>query len=179
MVGERLRMRRAALFAVSILLLGTALASTGVAESLDRCGRSSARNEYKFETFHVEYKFEKKLYAIGETVRVKVNVTTPAKKDPLGEGIPLPIERPFVQPVEGALVGVGLQIGRVYLPGGMLTDADGNATVQIKLESYAPRNTWADASIYASKERVADPARCAVIVDYGYAVAPRAFRTAP
>jgi len=173
-------MRKAALLTATALLLGTALASTGAAEGgLDRCGGSAGRNEYKFETFHVEYEFERKLYVVGETVSVKVNVTTPAKKDPLGEGIPLPIERPFAEPVEGALVGVGLQIGRVYLPGGALTDANGDATVQIKLESYTPRNRWVDAQIYASKERASDPADCAVIVDYGYAVAPRAFRTAP
>jgi hypothetical protein len=112
-------------------------------------------------------------------VSVKVNVTTPGKKDPLGEGIPLPVERPFVEPVEGAIVGVGLQIGRVYLPGGSVSDAEGNATIKIKLEEYAPRNTWADAGIYASKQTFSDPARCLVIVEYGYQPVARAFRTAP
>lgn len=172
-------MRRAILLITTGLLLATALTTTGAAESFDRCSDSSRRNEYRFETFHVESEFDKKLYSLGDIVSVKVNVTTPAKKDPLGEGIPLPIERPFVQPVEDAIVGVGLYIGRVYLPGGSITDADGNATVEIKLESYAPRNAWADAGIYAYKERFSDPGRCVVIVEYGYQSAPRAFRTAP
>lgn len=176
-------MRRAGVtLAVTAVLIGmtlaTSLTASAAVSSGARCG-ASARNEYKFETFHVEYKFDKKLYAVGETVMVKVNVTTPAKKDPVGEGIPLPIERPFVEPVEGVVVGVGVSIGRVYLPGGALTDADGNATVAIKLESYVPRNAWADVGIYAFKKRFEDPAGCVVIVEYGYASAPRAFRTAP
>ena len=177
-------MRRAGLtLAITAVLLGTTLATSltasAAAVSRARCGASVARNEYRFETFHVEYEIDKKLYEVGETVAVKVNVTTPAKRDPFGEGIPLPIERPLVEPVEGALVGVGIYIGRVYLPGGAFTDADGNATVAIKIENYSPRNAWADVGIYASKERFADPSRCVVIVEYGYASAPRAFRTAP
>lgn len=175
--AKGLGMRRVVLLMATAVLLATTLASPGAAERAGRCSETNRRNEYKFETFHVEYKFAKKLYAIGETVSVEVNVTRPAKKDPFGEGIPLPIERPFVEPVEGAIAGVGLQIGRVYLPGGSMTDADGNATVGIKLESYAPRNTWADAGIYVYKELVADPARCVVIIEYGYAPAPRVFRT--
>ena len=175
-------MRRAwVTLAVTLVLIGTTLATAltaSAASSRTRCG-ASARNEYRFETFHLEYEFDKKLYAVGETVTAKVNVTRPAKRDPLGEGIPLPIERPFVEPVEGALVGVGIHLGRVYLPGGALTDADGNATVAIKLESYAPRNSWADVGIYASKTAFSDPAGCVVIVEYGYASVPRAFRTAP
>lgn len=177
--SEKLGMRRAILLITTGLLLSTTLASTGAAERVDRCGESSRRNEYRFETFHVEYEIDKKLYSLGETVSVKVNVTTPAKQDPVGEGIPLPIERPLVDRVEGALVGVGIYIGRVYLSGGALTDADGNATVDIKLERYAPRNTWADVGIYASKTAFEDPAQCVVIVEYGFKSVPRAFRTAP
>lgn len=171
-------MHRAVFLLATALLVATAT-STGAAQRSDHCGESFRRNEYKFETFHVESRFEKKLYAIGEVVPVHVSVTTPAKKDPLGEGIPLPIERPIVEPVEGAVVGVGFQLGRVFLPGGSMTDAEGNATVEIKLEKYAPRNAWADASIYASRERIADPARCFVMIEYGYQLVPRAFRTAP
>ena len=177
-------MRRAgATLAVAAVLIGTILATALTASAAvfpgARCGASAARNEYRFETYHLEYEFDKKLYAIGETVTAKVNVTTPNKRDPLGEGIPLPIERPFVQPVEGALVGVGIHFGRVYLSGGAFTDAEGNATVAIKLEKYAPRNEWADVGIYASKRTFEDPAQCVVIVEYGFASVPRAFRTAP
>ena len=177
-------MRRAGVtLAITAVLIATTLATSltasAAASSSARCGASTARNAYRFEMFHLEYEFDKKLYAVGETVTVSVNVTTPAKSDPLGEGIPLPIERPLVEPVEGALVGVGLHIGRIYLTGGALTDADGNATVAVKLESYTPRNSWADVGIYASKTAFEDPARCFVIVEYGYATAPRAFRTTP
>ena len=168
--------------AITAVLLGAILATSLTASasvvSRARCGASSARNQYRFETYHVEYEIDKKLYSVGDTVSVDVNVTTPAKTDPLGEGIPLPIERPTVEPVEGALVGVGIHLGRVYLSGGALTDADGNATVDVKLESYAPRNTWADIAIYASKTAFEDPAQCVVIVEYGFLSAPRAFRTA-
>jgi hypothetical protein len=174
-------MSRFAFLLAIALVLGAGLVEPGSAASRAACERpkASARNEYRFETYHVEYEFDKKLYAVGETVTAKVNVTTPAKKDPLGEDIPLPIERPLAEPVEGALVGVGIHLGRVYLPGGAFTDADGNATVAIKLESYAPRNSWADVGIYASKTRFEDPAGCVIIVEYGYASVPRAFRTAP
>ena len=177
-------MRRAGVtLVVAAVLIGTTLATSLTASaagsSRARCGAPAARNEYRIETFHLEYEFDKKLYAIGEVVTAKVNVTTPAKRDPLGEGIPLPIERPLVEPVEGALVGVGIHFGRVYLSGGAFTDADGNATIAIKLEKYAPRNEWADVGIYASKRTFEDPAQCVVIVEYGFASVPRAFRSAP
>jgi hypothetical protein len=170
-------MRRAVIVFATLALLGTSLLAPGAATAGAACGGSARREEYKFKTFHIEYDIGKKLYAVGQTVSVDVNVTRPAKEDPLDEGIPLPIERPVTEPVEDAVVGVGFQIGRVYLPGGSMTDEEGNATVAIKIESYTPRNTWADASIYAFKTLLEIP--CYKFVEYGHALVPRAFRTAP
>src|SRR5688500_2152171 len=87
-------------------------------------------------TFNLEIGKIKPTYEIGDVDPINVTVTRPAKEDPLGNGIPM--ERPYVEPVEGAIVGVGLSIGRVFLPGAAITDANGVAKVRIKLESYAP-----------------------------------------
>ena len=127
------------------------------------------------KTFHLEVKFPKKSYRIGETVNVKVNVTRPAKEDPLGNGIPM--DRPYVEPASGVIVGVGLMIGRVFLPGAGITGDNGDTVVKIKLEDWAPADTWVDSSIYAWK--VVQETPCLTIQEFGHAVRPRVFRTEP
>lgn len=124
-------------------------------------------------TFNLEVGKTKPAYQIGDVVPIDVTVTRPAKEDPLGNGIPM--DRPFVQPVEGVIVGVGLHIGRVFLPGGAVTDANGVAKVRIKLEEWAPAGVKVDASMYAWKVVYEMP--CATVMEYGYRTMPGMLRT--
>jgi hypothetical protein len=124
-------------------------------------------------TFNLEVGEVKPTYEIGDVVPIKVTVTRPAKEDPLGNGIPM--DRPYVEPVEGVIVGVGLSIGRVFLPGAAITDADGVATVRIKLESYAPAGVKVDTSMYAW--RIVYEMPCATVMEYGYQARPALFKT--
>jgi hypothetical protein len=126
-------------------------------------------------TFDLEVAKTKPTYSIGDVVAVDVTVTRPAKEDPLGNGIPM--DRPYVEPVAGAIVGVGLYIGRVFLPGAAITGADGVAHVKIKLEDYAPAGKKVDTSIYAW--RVVQETTCATVQEYGYTTVPGQFKTAP
>ena len=124
-------------------------------------------------TFHLEVDAPKS-GKIGTTAVIKVNITRPAKEDPLGQGIPME-DRPYVEPAEGVIVGVGLHIGNVFLPGAALTDAEGNAVIKIKLERYAPRNTWVNMSVYAWK--IVQQTQCATVQEDGYKTEARVFKT--
>ena len=134
---------------------------------------SSGMESVALLTFNLELADTKKTYRIGDVVPIDVTVTRPAKEDPLGNGIPM--ERPYVEPVAGAIVGVGLYIGRVFLPGGAITDADGVARVRIKLAEYAPAGKLADASVYSWKSVYETP--CASVQEYGYRTVPGMLRT--
>ncbi|MEA2516201.1 MAG: hypothetical protein QOG16_39 [Actinomycetota bacterium] len=124
-------------------------------------------------TFNLDASKVKPVYNIGETVKIDVTVTRPAKEDPLGNGIPM--DRPYYQVEPGVIVGIGLHIGRVFLPGAAITDDNGIAHVRIKIEDYAPKNTWVDSSMYAW--RTVQETTCATIQEYGYASAPHHFKT--
>lgn len=134
---------------------------------------SSGMETVSLLTFNLEVGKTKPIYRIGETVAIDVTVTRPAKEDPLGNGIPM--ERPYFQPVAEVIVGVGLHIGRVFLPGAAITDDKGVAHVRIKIESYAPANQWADTSIYAWK--IVQSTTCATVQEYGYQSMPHMLKT--
>ncbi|HEV3473520.1 MAG TPA: hypothetical protein VG408_10030 [Actinomycetota bacterium] len=114
-----------------------------------------------------------KVAEIGTTVTIKVLVTRPAKEDPLGQGIPM--DRPFVEPAPEVIVGVGLSVGNVFLPGAAMTDEDGLAKVKITIQDYAPANKTVNMSVYAWK--VAQQTPCLTVQEDGYKVVPDAFRT--
>ena len=114
-----------------------------------------------------------KVAEIGSTVTVKVLVTRPAKEDPLGQGIPM--ERPFVEPASDVIVGVGLSIGNVFLPGAAITNQDGIAKVKIIMQDYAPADKKVDMSVYAW--RIVQQTPCFTVQEDGYKVMPDAFRT--
>lgn len=114
-----------------------------------------------------------KVAKIGTTVTVKVRVTRPAKEDPLGQGIPM--DRPFVEPASEVIVGVGLSIGNVFLPGAAITNGGGIAKVKIIMQEYAPANKFVDMSVYAWKVLQQTP--CLTVQEDGYEVVPDAFRT--
>lgn len=186
----------------SILISATLVAgafTTVVASPASACGRAvvkqevfrAMRNEQSLDagvvrasggmeqisllTFNLELGKVKSAYKIGDIVPLNVTVTRPANEDPLGNGIPM--ERPYVEPAEGVIVGAGFHIGRVFLPGAAITDANGVARIRIKLEDYAPAGAKVDASIYAWK--VLQDAPCASIQEYGYMAVPGIFRTTP
>ena len=134
---------------------------------------SGGMEQVSLLTFNLEIGKVKSAYEIGDVVPINVTVTRPAKEDPLGNGIPM--ERPYVEPVEGVIVGVGLSIGRVFLPGAAITDANGVAKVRIKIEDYAPAGVRVDSSIYAW--RVVYEMPCATVQEYGYQALPGMFKT--
>src|SRR5687767_6272200 len=97
-----------------------------------RANSSGSMEQISLLTFNLEIGEPKPVYKIGEVASIEVTVTRPAKEDPLGNGIPM--DRPYVEPAEGVIVGVGLHIGRVFLPGAAITDAQGKTVIKIKIE---------------------------------------------
>lgn len=171
--------RRMGLLAASALLAGAfVVTSAGPASA---CGRqwvfdglrAGNMETIALRTFHVEIHPKSKKYNLGEVAKIAVKVTRPAKEDPGGNGIEF--EPPFSEPAEDVVVGVGLSIGRVYLPGAAITDANGEATVRIKIESWAPAGKWAAASAYAWK--IAHQNQCLTVQEDGYTADPRFFKT--
>jgi hypothetical protein len=106
--------------------------------------------ELQARTFHVEAKWVKKSYRIGEMAKLKVNVTRPSKKDPLteGEGMDMPTESPVREPVADVTLGLALFVGDVFLNGGGITDADGNGTIRVPLPNYTDTGV-ADTRVFA------------------------------
>lgn len=171
-----MRTRKRSSLPVALASALALIASLGLA-SPARAGSAcaTAMETVSLRNYYLEIKADKKLYEVGEVVEIHVNVTRPNDEDPLGEGIPTP--RPTSEPVAEVMVGVGLMVGRVYLPGAGMTDENGDAVVRIKIESYARPNQWVDASVYAWKVVYQDP--CFTVQEEGYEMIPRMFRTAP
>lgn len=88
----------------------------------------------------------KKSYRIGDVAKVSVTVSRPAGEDPFGNGVP--VSRPASVPASDIYVGVGVNLGDVFLPGFAVTDVQGKATVKIPIKSYAPPKK-AQVSVYA------------------------------
>ena len=122
-------------------------------------------------TFHVAIKPFKKTYKRGQTVKVGVTVTRPAEEDPIGLGVG--IQRPASAPASDVNVGVGISIGRVFLPGYGRTDEKGQTTVAIKIEKYAPRAV-AHVRAFAYKQVVDTP--CLTVEEQGFRSQDNAFR---
>lgn len=162
-------------------LLAAAVVASGVLGAAPASGAASARTPahaacgnfetVQFRTYHVVMETDKKVYAIGDTATVHVKVTRPAHEDPLNNGIP--IEPPASEAAADVNVGIGLRIGRVFLPGFGITDENGEVNVRIKLASYAPAG-WATADGYAWQQ-VAQTT-CATVEENGYKQEPRLFK---
>lgn len=135
--------------------------------------RTGALETVTLRTFHLEVT-PPKAAAVGSAAVFEVVVTRPAKEDPLGQGIPIE-ERPYVEPVPDAIVGIGLMIGDVFLPGAAMTDEAGRAVVKIKIEKYAPKGTWVDMSVYAWKIVYETP--CLTVREDGFVQQSRIFKT--
>jgi len=162
--------RRTSLLAVTAILAGTlSFASAAPAQACSARGvRSGLRSGALLETvglrtYHLDVKPDKKSYRVGDVAKVHVTVTRPGEEDPLGQGIPIGSPENF--PAEGVNVGIGLRVGDVFLFGHNVTDAEGRATVKVKIASYAPPGK-ASADAYAWKTAVDTP--CARVEENGY-----------
>jgi hypothetical protein len=122
-------------------------------------------------TFHVQLGRFKKSYKVGDTVKVGVKVTRPAEEDPAGLGVSF--ERPATQPASDVNVGVGVSVGRVFLPGYGRTNAQGKTTVSVKLERYV-RPATAHVRAFAYKEVV--QTTCLTVEEQGYTDVQNAFK---
>ncbi len=123
------------------------------AASAPHCGDVNLR----VRTFHVEARWTSKTYRIGDVAKLEVKVTRPAHEDPAtDEGEPLPAPPPREEPAEGVTVGVGVMVGDVFLNGGAITDAQGEAVVKVHLHEGYVRPGKATSRLYASKKYLTD-----------------------
>jgi hypothetical protein len=100
----------------------------------------------QIRTLHIDAKATAKSFAIGRSAKVAVTITRPAGEDPLGNGVQVP--SPTFVPASDIYVGVGVNLGDVFLPAFGVTGADGKAVIDIKLKDYAVP-TKAQVSVYA------------------------------
>jgi hypothetical protein len=153
-------------------LLAGAIPVTGSAVAAAPC-LSNERMEYvTLNTLHVDLGPLKKTYRRGEVVPFKVRVSRPSENDPIGLGVSM--ERPVSEPAGDVNVGIGLSVGRVFLPGYALTNQKGKATVRIRIQRYAPAGKMAQVQAFAYKERANTP--CLVVEEQGYEARPNAFK---
>ncbi|MGI8774701.1 MAG: hypothetical protein ACR2KQ_06765 [Actinomycetota bacterium] len=169
--------RRSSSIILAAGLTATLLApsvSSAAPASLPCAGRASKTNEsylrhngsmeqITVKTLHIVAEAPKQSVAIKKMASIKVNVTRPAEEDPLGQGIPM--DRPYVMAAEEVNVGVGLLIGDVFLPGFAITDANGDATIKIKIERYVKPGP-VDAAFYAWETTAETP--CATVQENGF-----------
>ncbi|HYI44980.1 MAG TPA: hypothetical protein VE174_05885 [Actinomycetota bacterium] len=163
----KMRIRSIGMSLAAALVAVTLVGAPSTAVSAPGC----AMETVSLKTFKLEIKAKKKLYKVGETAQVLVNVTRPAEEDPLGNGIPF--ERPMTEPAPDINVGIGLRVGDVFLFGHSMTDANGDAVVKVKLEPWTPAgNAIADAFAW----NVVQDTPCLRIEENGYTQAPNLFR---
>ncbi|MFN2389307.1 MAG: hypothetical protein ABR575_06855 [Actinomycetota bacterium] len=123
-------------------------------------------------TLKVTMKPLRKSYRIGQSAKFEVTVTRPGETDPLGQQIPLG-EPPMSLPAEGVGVGIGVQVGLVFLPGFGTTDANGKAIIRVRLEPYT-RPGVAHAKALATYTQF--ESTCLNIEEQGFRFVPNAFR---
>ena len=126
----------------------------------------------QLRTLHIEAKASAKTYKIGKAVEITVQVTRPAEEDPTGSDVPLPNAGPAVTPAADVFVGVGLNVGDVFLPGFSVTDQMGKAVVKVKLKPYTVPGP-ADISVYAYYNRANTP--CVRVEENGFRQYPKMF----
>ena len=109
------------------------------------------------ETLHIEVGELRSSYRLGETVKIPIVVTRPAREDPAGQGIP--VDPPASEPAEGVSVMGIARIGDGLLYDSAATDADGKASLRIRIVKTP--TGWADLEIEAKKIVVETP--CATL----------------
>jgi hypothetical protein len=140
----------------ALLLLVVSLALLVVPTDMPLVGsdRASACADVSLplRNFKVEAKWQSPKVKIGSMAKVDVLVTRTADEDPVTEeGEPWPTGRPMDEPVEDAMVGVGVLVKDVFLAAGGYTDAEGKVTVKIKVEKYTKPGD-AISRIFAKKD---------------------------
>ena len=184
-MADMMRRRRKTILLGLALLVGliplapTASSAGPLTTTSTGCGARQARTFLRagametvvLKTFTIEVKPLAKSYKVGDTAKIEVTVTRPGQEDPLELGVPL--ESPQQFPAEEVNVGVGLRVGDVFLFGFDITDAEGKATVPVKIKPYTPGGT-ATADIFAWKKQADTP--CAKVEENGYTQFPNIFK---
>ncbi|MFN2526671.1 MAG: hypothetical protein ABR505_10510, partial [Actinomycetota bacterium] len=111
--------RKAAIVVLAAALMTPPLSPAGAAKQ--SC--AAMFETVQLKTFHVVISTAKKVYRVGETVPIDIEVTRPAHEDPLGQDQPM--DPPASEPASDVTVGLGLQVGRTYLFGIGRTDDAG------------------------------------------------------
>jgi hypothetical protein len=160
-----------------VLVVCLAATGVGVASPRALAVPCAQKNDVTIpvRSFHVEAKWSKPSYRVGQTATVDITVTRPAHEDPAtDEGNPLPVPPPTATPAEEVTVGIGVYIGNVFLSGGGITDAEGHLVSKIKIQKYA-KPGQAAATLYAYKRYLTDT-RCVYLQEFAYLRMPQAFK---
>lgn len=146
-------------------LIGSSLVATSPAAS-------ACTMEYvATTTMTVDIDSFEKSYRRGDVVKVKVTVSRPAEEDPVGLGVGF--EPPTSQPAAEVNVGVGISVGRVFLPGYGFTNAEGRVVVPIRIERYTPLKT---AYVRAYAYKTVLETTCLTLEEQGFRTVPDAFK---
>ncbi len=149
--------RRALGLTLAGLLSAWLLPAPSSAAPLPFC--ASAKPTY-IEAFHVETKWNKKVYERSESAKVEVTVTRPVHKDPTGG----PFDPPASVPEEGVTVTSAFMTSIFPPPFGRdITDAQGKVFFKIPLKSLKPGKY--DARTFA--EKWTNQGGCPDIVEWG------------
>ena len=163
---------------VAACLVGSclgALAPSALAEAPAACSSKNGDVTFPVRSFHVDWKWDKKAYKIGQTAKLALTVTRPSDKDPVtDDGQPLPVDRPTSVPADGVTVGVGIYVGDVFLSGGGITDADGKMVASVKVQPYTKPGS-ADQTIYAFKRYLTET-RCVYVQEFEYIHTTKVFK---
>ncbi len=157
-------------------VMAALLATTALAPMPATAAQNCAANSNEVvsaTTLHVVIEPGKKLYRVGDIAEITATVTRPAHEDPLGQNIP--VDPPMSQPAQNVNVGVGVQVERVYLFGFSKTDAQGKATIKVKVAPYTPPG---DASVRALAWSVTLESICLTIEEQGFTHDPALFKVA-
>ncbi len=173
---ERRMKRITGVLAAAVLV---ALLPVAPAHAMTDCAPSDVRGMMRFgqlesivlETFTVVLKADRKTYTVGQTAKIRANVTRPAQEDPLGLGVPLEPVNPT--PADDVSVGIGLRIRDVFLFGYAVTDQEGNALIKIPIKRYTPPGK-AIVDGFAWERQVETP--CANVEENGYTSVPGLFK---
>lgn len=165
-----LRLIAAALAALALTVAapGTGLAATGSAPSApDGC----ADVVVSTRSFDVTMEAQKKTYRAGETARIHLTVTRPAREDPAGLGVG--IGHPLTFPASDVAVGVGLFLKGAFLAASNATDQEGVAVIEIDIPRKAPTGK-VEASGFAWETHFRGA--CLIVEEFGHRKDPKLFR---
>jgi len=159
-------MRKVAVLGVLLVVTGSVHVGAGAKPASAACADVTV----PLRMFKIEAKWAKPSYKVGDTAKLKVNVTRTDERDPVtDEGMPWPTGRPIEEPAEGVGLGLALFVGDVYLNAGGITDAAGNAIIPVKIKAYADPGTGVG-RLYGEKILINDfpDSSCRILIkEYG------------